>query len=79
MRRSARLMLTEVLVLPVFTGLGGKNLLPLKYVAKEFGIPMPQPIVPNLDATTAVAFMDGTVRRSKMHPSWPTLIRRKCG
>ena len=43
-----------------------KNLLPLKYVAKEFGIPMPQPMVLNLDATTAVAFMDGTVRRSKL-------------
>ena len=58
------------------------NLLPLKYVATELGIPVPLPMVLQLDASTAVAFMNGTVRRSKLahidnNQEWVILMRDK--
>ena len=56
------------------------NLLPIKYVATELGIPVPRPMVLQLDASTAVAFMNGTVRRSKLahidnNQEWVILMR----
>jgi len=59
-----------------------QHLLPVKYIAKELQLAFPKPATLLLDAKTAVAFMKGTVRRSKLNhidhsQQWVITLRDK--
>ena len=63
-------------------GEASRNLLALSYIAKELDIPYPKPMLLEMDASTAVAFVNGTARRSKLShidagQEWVITLRNK--
>lgn len=63
-------------------GQASYHLLPIRYIMRELKIPFPSPIVLELDATAAIAFVNGSTRRSTMThidqaQEWVITIRDK--